>query len=1150
MPVIARGQSFISTQGLWSCWRSMVIPDTHSLVGRVRSALMYRALLRHRSWGPSGYVCRSCRHHRGLVASQAREKSIDAREADATDDDLLDNPLNDINEEYGSHTRPAKVRKANEDTEKSQTTKDKIRERQAQGSATDFQALKSSLGHRVEDVASLEDTGVERADQGNAKFDKIVAELRKEVPGSDEDAMANKILEAVEGQDEAAGDVAGMENVPAENPFEERLSKPIERPLFSHTPGTDDVYVPPGQISSQIKPRRQADMASDHLNSEARDDEPEDTMLGVHRPLSIGRAATPKSLWQKVQETKLRPQWGGSSAGNSAFTGIDFESLRAADKRSPEPMVNTAGATRAWGGELSAKLAAEADSDPEAQRSHLEQRKDANSRISKFMASGFEDLKKNLASRVELPAKQVREERPEEHENVPEVRDETHAKAVHESSGEGLEDEGSESQPTSQGQETKLDKIRARKRARKEARKARQLQAAQESRTQDPSNKPAQEPSNTPDESPAVSEITEQHQESEPLQSTLPPAEPTEIESTDINSLNASDLVVNALNIEQPPVLPLQYGLDRALFNQGVYQLQDAHSRVYNFDPYLQKVMPITEFDFNALQEYKTSSQDEALSSLAKQHGSKFIGSTSSMTGTLAHFHFLISNWRELNLNMLSRGFGADTARFTNINRAPNAIFLRHKNGTYAIDADKEHDSPNVLMMLGKSMEKLLTLPKEQYERYRKGSKNPILDAEKDEAESYEYTTMGNFLMRSQLDAYDSRLPGQGTFDLKTRAVVSIRMDAEDYGKMLGYEIHTLQGNFESYEREYYDMLRSTMLKYMLQARMGRMDGIFVAYHNIERIFGFQYLPISEMDRALHGQVERCLGDQEFKASVRMMDEVLQKATDAFPGKSLRLYFETAESPMTMMWVFAEPMEEHEIDQIQNTSKERVSKFEQKIMGIEKEEEESNNAPTSTSTDAAEKKEQDTAFQSDEPQKQTYNSSSSPADSAFFNEKLGGSEENLKPLFAATLICQNWVNGVHPEDNTVRRLHPSDKWEIQYILKEAKMPLAEKWARYEDCKTRRRKTHAKYPDGDEGEEASGEKKESRYIRMLKEMSAKGREFRGKLDEMESGKDKVVLGSPITKGASVDSSGADTSDLDAEKVKDTDTYLNWLYGRLW
>jgi hypothetical protein len=32
--------------------------------------------------------------------------------------------------------------------------------------------------------------------------------------------------------------------------------------------------------------------------------------------------------------------------------------------------------------------------------------------------------------------------------------------------------------------------------------------------------------------------------------------------------------------------------------------------------------------------------------------------------------------------------------------------------------------------------------------------------------------------MRSQLDAYDPRLPGTGMFDLKTRAAVSIRMES------------------------------------------------------------------------------------------------------------------------------------------------------------------------------------------------------------------------------------------------------------------------------------------------------------------------------------------------------------------------------------
>jgi hypothetical protein len=137
--------------------------------------------------------------------------------------------------------------------------------------------------------------------------------------------------------------------------------------------------------------------------------------------------------------------------------------------------------------------------------------------------------------------------------------------------------------------------------------------------------------------------------------------------------------------------------------------------------------------------------------------------------------------------------------------------------------------------------------------------------------------------MRSQLDAQDARLPGTGVFDLKTRAVVSIRMDSDEFETGSGYQIRYDQGQWESYEREVYDMTRATLLKYSLQVRMGRMDGIFVAYHNIERIFGFQYFSLADMDNVLHGQTDPSLGDQEFKFSVSLLDDLLQRATEKFP---------------------------------------------------------------------------------------------------------------------------------------------------------------------------------------------------------------------------------------------------------------------------
>ena len=298
--------------------------------------------------------------------------------------------------------------------------------------------------------------------------------------------------------------------------------------------------------------------------------------------------------------------------------------------------------------------------------------------------------------------------------------------------------------------------------------------------------------------------------------------------------------------------------------------------------------MPIADFDFTALKQYITSSRDVVLNEVAQAHQKRYTGSSSSMTSALAHFHFLISQWRPINTNMMSQGFldKEKNRNFTVIQRGPSACFLKWKDGSYAMDADKQFDTANILSMLGKSMEKLLTLETEAFERYRIENSDQISAEERESPEAFHYSTMGDFLMRSQLDAHDPRLPGTGMFDLKTRAVVSIRMDTEHYQKGMGYEIKNLKGDFESYEREYYDMIRSAFLKYSLQVRMGRMDGIFVAFHNVERIFGFQYISLPELDKALHGSSNVTLGDQEFKLSINLLNKVLDRATARFPEQA------------------------------------------------------------------------------------------------------------------------------------------------------------------------------------------------------------------------------------------------------------------------
>lgn len=293
--------------------------------------------------------------------------------------------------------------------------------------------------------------------------------------------------------------------------------------------------------------------------------------------------------------------------------------------------------------------------------------------------------------------------------------------------------------------------------------------------------------------------------------------------------------------------------------------------------------MPVREFDFNTLAIFTPPSKDQTLATIARESKKKYIASTSSMTGVLKHFHFLLSCWRGINFTMLSKAFPAGLQSFTKMTRCPDAIFLKWKKGVYAVDADKMYDGANVLSLMGRYMEKLLTLDKKSFERHRVGSEDQVTEAERKEPEAFHYSTLGDFILRSQLDAYDARLPGTGMFDLKTRAVVPIRMDSGDFEWGMGYEIRSLRGEWQSFEREYHDMIRSTMLKYSLQVRMGRMDGIFVAFHNIARIFGFQYVSLDEMDNALHGQWDRTLGDQEFLASVSLMNDVFNRATEKFP---------------------------------------------------------------------------------------------------------------------------------------------------------------------------------------------------------------------------------------------------------------------------
>lgn len=139
------------------------------------------------------------------------------------------------------------------------------------------------------------------------------------------------------------------------------------------------------------------------------------------------------------------------------------------------------------------------------------------------------------------------------------------------------------------------------------------------------------------------------------------------------------------------------------------------------------------------------------------------------------------------------------------------------------------------------------------------------------------------------MDCHDPRLPKK-SFDLKTRATLPIRMDINNHRDYLSYRLHRPLGLYESFEREFFDLCRSALLKYNFQVRIGDMDGIMIAYHNTAEIFGFQYLTRTEMDEILYGNV--ATGDSVFKLIIKLYDQVLESIVELYRNdEALKITF-------------------------------------------------------------------------------------------------------------------------------------------------------------------------------------------------------------------------------------------------------------------
>ena len=99
-----------------------------------------------------------------------------------------------------------------------------------------------------------------------------------------------------------------------------------------------------------------------------------------------------------------------------------------------------------------------------------------------------------------------------------------------------------------------------------------------------------------------------------------------------------------------------------------------------------------------------------------------------------------------------------------------------------------------------------------------------------------------------------------------------MRYEIYNYIDYLDYEIVKYKGKHSSYEREFYDLIRGGFLKYIMQCKIGRMQGALVAYHNTQKVFGFQYIGLEEMEKRVFGCSE--YSNVVFKSGLSMMEKI------------------------------------------------------------------------------------------------------------------------------------------------------------------------------------------------------------------------------------------------------------------------------------
>lgn len=262
----------------------------------------------------------------------------------------------------------------------------------------------------------------------------------------------------------------------------------------------------------------------------------------------------------------------------------------------------------------------------------------------------------------------------------------------------------------------------------------------------------------------------------------------------------------------------------------------------------------------------------------------KYIMSTSTISLAVSQLYYLVTNFQNPLMNTLSSTYSDLSQKFMISQRKPVTKIVRKINSDmYAMDSDSDPfvSRMEILLFLGKVLERMYTMnPEEFNESLVKKFMHPD-NLSMLEEDHHRFMLMNDEIcLRSQIDCMSTLPDGQKiVYEIKSRAVAPMRYHLDRYFDYFDYNINRVMGSHSSFEREYYDLIRSAFLKYFFQLKIGRMDGALIGYHNTQTHFGFEYVPMSKIEKTLFG--DSIKANKMFVLLNKMLTTILDHVLDA-----------------------------------------------------------------------------------------------------------------------------------------------------------------------------------------------------------------------------------------------------------------------------